>query len=60
MAKAKRSPAAADGELKLRLDDQYEAFNVADAAEDPVQFLAGYDDPADREVVAFCAASLAF
>ncbi len=25
-----------------------------------MQFLAGYDDPADREVVAFCAASLAF
>jgi uncharacterized protein (TIGR02757 family) len=46
--------------LKARLDELYDAFNVADAAEDPVQFLAGYDDPADREIVAFCAASLAF
>src|SRR4029450_6660651 len=55
---AKSDPAA--GDLKTRLDGLYEAFNVADAAEDPVQFLAGYDDPADREVVAFCAASLAF
>jgi uncharacterized protein (TIGR02757 family) len=46
--------------LKSRLDELYDAFNVADAAEDPVQFLAGYDDPADREVVAFCAGALAF
>lgn len=47
-------------ELKATLDELYEAFNVADAAEDPVQFLRGYDDPADREIVAFLAASLAF
>jgi uncharacterized protein (TIGR02757 family) len=55
-----KAAAAASSDLKTRLDEMYEAFNVADAAEDPVQFLAGYDDPADREVVAFCAASLAF
>jgi uncharacterized protein (TIGR02757 family) len=46
--------------LKSLLDDLYESFNVADSAEDPVQFLAGYSEPADREIVAFCAASLAF
>jgi len=46
--------------LKPLLDDLYESFNVADAAEDPVQFLSGYADAADREIVAFCAASLAF
>jgi uncharacterized protein (TIGR02757 family) len=54
------SGGSGNAELKTRLDELYGAFNVADAAEDPVQFLAGYDDPADREVVAFCAASLAF
>jgi uncharacterized protein (TIGR02757 family) len=47
-------------DLKARLDTLYDAFNVADSAEDPVQFLAGYDDPADREIVAFCAGALAF
>jgi uncharacterized protein (TIGR02757 family) len=46
--------------LKVRLDELYDAFNMPDSAEDPVQFLRGYDDPADREIVAFCAASLAF
>src|SRR5689334_5879941 len=52
--------ALAQRELKSRLDDLYDSFNIADSAEDPVQFLAGYPDPADREIVAFCAASLAF
>lgn len=46
--------------LKPLLDDLYESFNIADSAEDPVQFLAGYPDAADREIVAFLAASLAF
>jgi uncharacterized protein (TIGR02757 family) len=46
--------------LKPLLDDLYESFNVADSAEDPVQFLSGYPNAADREIVAFCAASLAF
>jgi uncharacterized protein (TIGR02757 family) len=46
--------------LKSLLDDLYESFNIADSAEDPVQFLSGYADAADREIVAFCAASLAF
>jgi uncharacterized protein (TIGR02757 family) len=46
--------------LKPLLDDLYESFNMADAAEDPVQFLSGYADAADREIVAFIAGSLAF
>jgi uncharacterized protein (TIGR02757 family) len=46
--------------LKARLDAQYEAFNVEDSATDPVQFLRPYADPADREIVGFIAAGLAF
>jgi uncharacterized protein (TIGR02757 family) len=46
--------------LARLLDEQYAAFNVTDAAADPVQFLRRFDRPADREVVAFVAAGLAF
>ena len=47
--------------LKAILDGQYEAFNVADSATDPVQFVhRTHADPADREIVAFIAAGLAF
>lgn len=41
-----------------RLADEYEQ-SVA-LPRDPVSFVWRYDDPADREVVAFCAAGLAF
>ena len=48
-------------DLKSILEGQYEAFNVADSATDPVQFVhRANPDPADREVVAFIAAGLAF
>jgi uncharacterized protein (TIGR02757 family) len=46
--------------LKAILEEQYAAFNVADSATDPVQFAWRTPDPADREVVAFIAAGLAF
>jgi uncharacterized protein (TIGR02757 family) len=46
--------------LKAVLDAQYEAFNVEDSATDPVQFLRPFADPADREIVGFVAAGLAF
>src|SRR5215203_355722 len=47
--------------LKTILDGQYEAFNVEDSATDPVQFVhRTHADPADREIVAFIAAGLAF
>ena len=47
--------------LKAVLDAQYEAFNVEDSAIDPVQFVhRANPDPADREIVGFVAAGLAF
>ena len=42
------------------LDRLYRDFNAAASAADPVHVVRRYADPADREVVAFCAASLAF
>jgi len=42
------------------LDRLYDGFNVAESAADPVQFVWGYQDGADREVVAFIASALAF
>ena len=46
--------------LKARLDAQYDSFNFADSATDPIQVVRRYPHPADREVVGFCAAALAF
>src|SRR3982751_6683207 len=46
--------------LKARLDAQYDSFNFAESATDPIQIVRRYDNPADREVVGFCAAALAF
>jgi uncharacterized protein (TIGR02757 family) len=46
--------------LKEALDGLYAAFNTADAATDPIQIVRRYPHPADREVVGFCAAALAF
>lgn len=46
--------------LKDRLDRLYASFNYPDSASDPIQIVRRYDRPDDREVVAFCAAALAF
>ena len=46
--------------LKERLDALYASFNCVDSATDPIQIVRRFVDPADREVVAFCAAALAF
>jgi len=46
--------------LKARLDAQYESFNFAGSAADPIQIVRRYSTPADREVAGFCAAALAF
>ncbi len=46
--------------LKAALDRLYSSFNSADSASDPVHIVRRYSDPADREVVAFFAAALAF
>ena len=46
--------------LKERLDALYTSFNCVDSATDPIQIVRRFEDPADREVVGFCASALAF
>ena len=46
--------------LKDRLDALYASYNRADSATDPVHIVRRFSDPADREVVGFCASALAF
>jgi len=46
--------------LKDRLDALYASFDCVDSATDPIQIVRRFTDPADREVVGFCAAALAF
>lgn len=59
-APARLLPAARLAALKPALDRLYAQFDHPDAAADPVGFVRRYADPADREIVAFCAAGLAF
>ncbi len=57
----RRGPASATlVSLKAPLDRLYEAFNDAEATTDPIQAVRRYRRPDDQEVVAFCAAGLAF
>src|SRR3979409_346225 len=42
------------------LDPLYADFNYPDSATDPIQIVRRFERNDDREVVAFCAASLAF
>ncbi len=53
------SPDGRDG-LKAALDGLYEEYNRAEAVPDPIDIVRRYPDRADREVVGFCAAGLAF
>jgi uncharacterized protein (TIGR02757 family) len=46
--------------LKDALDRLYDSFNYPDSARDPIQIVRRYPDLADREVIAFVAAGLAF
>jgi uncharacterized protein (TIGR02757 family) len=46
--------------LRPRLEDLYRTFDHVTAASDPVHIVRRYRSPADREVVGFCAAALAF
>jgi len=46
--------------LKSTLDRLYESFNSPHSATDPIQIVRRFSDPADQEVVGFCAAALAF
>lgn len=48
------------GELRLALDRLYDSFNYPDSATDPIQIVRRFERPDDREIVAFCAAALAF
>jgi len=48
------------GVLKDALDRLYTSFNYPDSARDPIQIVRRYTQTADREVVAFIAAGLAF
>lgn len=46
--------------LSERLEDLYQDYNRIDSASDPIQKVRPFNDPADREVAAFCASALAF
>ena len=54
---ANRKIVAGAGE---RLDDLYRSFDHVTSATDPVHIVRRFTSPADREVVGFCAAALAF
>ncbi len=47
-------------ELSTRLDALYHDYNRTDSATDPVHKVRPFENPADREIVGFCAAALAF
>ena len=49
-----------DTALRVTLDQLYDAFNRPDSALDPIQIVRRYPRLADREVVGFIAAGLAF
>ena len=46
--------------LQRPLEELYATFDHVNSASDPVHIVRRYADPADREVVGFCAAGLAF
>ncbi len=50
----------ASADLKPVLDRLYTEFNYPDSAADPIHIVRRYHRADDREVVAFCAAALAF
>src|SRR5689334_7663829 len=52
--------AKARAELKDRLGSLYQDYNREESATDPIHLVRPFDDPADREIAGFCAASLAF
>jgi uncharacterized protein (TIGR02757 family) len=49
-----------ESSLKPMLDRLYSEFNYPDSAADPIQIVRRYERRDDKEVVGFCAASLAF
>ncbi len=55
-----RSPGTRTTEVRRLLDRLYADFNHPDSAFDPIQVVRRYDCRADREIIAFIAAGLAF
>src|SRR6188508_950107 len=55
-----RMPTAISSLLKTSLDRLYAEFNYPDSATDPIHIVRRFQRPDDREIVAFCAAGLAF
>ena len=49
-----------ESSLKPVLDRLYSDFNYPDSAADPIQIVRRYERGDDKEIVGFCAASLAF
>jgi hypothetical protein len=60
MRRRSTHPDSSHSSLKERLDLLYASFNYAESAADPIQIVRRYVRPADREVIGFCAAALAF
>ena len=46
--------------LRARLDDLYSSFDHVESATDPIHIVRRFPKNEDREIVAFCAAGLAF
>ena len=47
-------------DASARLEGLYRSFDHVTSASDPVHIVRRYESPADREIVGFCAAALAF
>jgi len=56
----KRRSTAGRAALDARLDALYQQFNHPQSVTDPVQIVRRFERPEDVEIVAFCAAGLAF
>jgi uncharacterized protein (TIGR02757 family) len=50
----------ASGGARARLEELYRSFDHVTSATDPVHIVRRYESGADREIVGFCAAALAF
>ena len=64
-AKARLKPGPVQGQsrtvdLKARLDELYDAYNAEHVVSDPIWIVRRFTTRDDQEVVAFCAAALAF
>lgn len=60
MARSQKTVLASLAALKPGLDLLYDGFNADHSTRDPIWTVRRFTDPADREIVAFLAAALAF